>query len=180
MKMKNNKKKGNTIELQLYQDSIQWYITNTGDQREVLGKEPIKITVSLSWWAFIASGFALENSPESNPKGKTELDFLPNKSLAIRLSLLVAAMVFSSPMRAPHVQFVSLPKQGLWNTDSQDVHLSISPSCLSFVSNCQNRHKIIQDNNNIYAYMSRYRKVWNSTVKTVLDDVEFNSQNNVG
>lgn len=49
MKMKNNKKKGNTIELQLYQDSIQWYITNTGDQREVLGKEPIKITVSLSW-----------------------------------------------------------------------------------------------------------------------------------
>jgi hypothetical protein len=59
-----------------------------GDHREVLGMEPIKITLSLSLCALVFSGFALANSPENNPTDKPESDLLPNKSKALLTSPL--------------------------------------------------------------------------------------------
>ncbi len=49
--------------------------------REVLGMEPIKITLSPSLSSFIFSGFAFAKSPESNPADSPELDLLPKALL---------------------------------------------------------------------------------------------------
>lgn len=94
--------------------------------REVLGMEPIKITLSPSLSSFIFSGFAFAKSPESNPADSPELDLLPKALLPSPPAPLLTQSALSC---APQGQFVSFLKQALWNKDSQDVHLSTSPSC---------------------------------------------------
>ena len=75
---------------------------------------------------------------ESSPRCRLEPDLLPSKKpLALRLNVLVDSMTWSAPRRVPQEQFVSFLKQGLWNTDLQEAHLSISTSCLSCFQ-CQN------------------------------------------
>lgn len=108
-----------------------------GDQREVLGKEPIKMTLSLSLWSNAFSCLALANSPVRNPPPKPVLlNFLPSKSTASPslppprpLAFLVSPVTSSALSCTPQGQFVSFLKQDLWKTNSQDLHLSTSPSC---------------------------------------------------
>lgn len=85
--------------------------------------------------------------------GEPVLDLLPNKPLlGLRPNLLVGPIISSTPRCAPQEQFVSFLKQGLWNTDPQDAHFSISPSC----SNCfvllehiYNKFPTINDNKGV-------------------------------
>ena len=58
------------------------------DHTEVLGIEPIKITLSLCLCSLVVSGFALANNPENNPTYNLELDLLPSKSKALLTSPL--------------------------------------------------------------------------------------------
>lgn len=124
-----------TMKFPYFKTSQNEYIkhnADAGDYKEVLGNEPIKTTLSLSLCSLSFSGFTFENRPESNP----EPDPPPNKSrsplisaLTPEVALLIGCAGSSSLRRAPQVQSMTFLKQGLWNTDSQDGHLSISSSC---------------------------------------------------
>lgn len=110
-------------------------ITTIYDQIEVLGREPIRITLLLSLFS-VLSGFGFENSPERNPMDSPVAALLPSKfngpfasALALWLALKMEFTAVSTPRLAPQEQHVSFLKQGLWNTASQDLHLSTSPSC---------------------------------------------------
>lgn len=99
---------------------------------EAGGKESIKMTLSPSLCSLGFSAFTFGNNPESNP----EPDPLPNKSNtpltsrpSTELALLTSSAGSSARRCSPQGQFVSFLKQSLWNTDSQDGHLSISSSC---------------------------------------------------
>jgi len=94
--------------------------------REVLGKEPINITLSPSFGS-VFSGFALVNSPESSPTDSPEPDLLPKVLLT---SPPAPLFTLSSGLScAPQGQFMIFLKQALWNKASQDLHFSTSPSC---------------------------------------------------
>lgn len=116
-----------------------WHIKIT-DIYKVLGREPIRITLSLSLWSFF-SGFALEKSPDRSPTDNPEVALFPSainsplvSPLALPLTLLVELAGSFIPRLAPQGQCASFLKHGLWNTASQDIHFSVSPSCWLFNS----------------------------------------------
>ena len=98
------------------------------NHKEVLGKEPINMTLSLSLCSPRVSGFAFVNNPDRNPVLKLEPKPFPRKSKAPLLSLWVSPMVSPTLRWAPQWQSVSFLKQALWNSDSQEGHFSTSPS----------------------------------------------------
>lgn len=109
--------------------------TTIYDQIEVFGREPIRITLLLSLFSAL-SGFGLENSLERSPMDSPVAALFPSKfngpfasALALWLALITEFTAVSTTRLVPQEQDVSFLKQGLWNTASQDLHLSTSPSC---------------------------------------------------
>lgn len=108
----------------------------TALQRVVIGNESIKITVLLS---SCSSSFLLDLSdltfpknPVTSPLLRSALFLSKSKERIPQLPMfwlplveLPSCFVFN---RVPHGQDDILLKQCLWNTESQDLHLSISPS----------------------------------------------------
>lgn len=100
--------------------------TTIYDQIEVFGREPIRITLLLPLFS-APSGFGLENSLERSPMDSPVAAFA--SALALWLALITEFTAVSTTRLVPQEQDVSFLKQGLWNTASQDLHLSTSPSC---------------------------------------------------
>lgn len=97
-------------------------------QREVLGRDPIKMTLSLFF-----SSLATENRLERNLDDellKTGC-FVNNNEDPSELSLAYTSPRLAVPTglrTAPHGHSASLLKQYLWKTDLHDLHLWISSS----------------------------------------------------
>lgn len=108
------------------------YVLN---QRDPVGREPIKIIFSLSLCSFVV-WFDFANRPDRDLKGEMEVDFPRNEYTAPFSSSVpnpwptsLESLLVSSTLRlTPQWHLVSFAKQGLWNRDSHDGHLSISVS----------------------------------------------------
>lgn len=113
-----------------------WLQNNYRNYREVLGREPIRITLPPPLWSFDLPELALEKSPESSPEVYTEHDPLLGKTRAPFISLLALSLPVLKDSRDSypsscdrHGHVPSFLKHCLWYNCSQDLHFSTSSSC---------------------------------------------------
>lgn len=134
-----------------YRNSNYLIVAMDKTQREVLGNEPIGMTLPTpSATCFLViwdlPGITIENKPERSPEVGSAIPLGELKLLsALRMAseLLSVSCVLK---RTPQGQLASFLKQFWWKTNSQDLHFSTSPSCWF--------HLILPIRNDVNYYLS--------------------------